>query len=493
MKQNYQKYGKTRHPRELAKKVRIAHTQFLEDGGHPYEKPPVVTLTGTVKLHGMFAAICYSPTKGVFSGSRLTKLSPLHHSEGQGFSGFVHGENAEVIENYIKSVWTYLSELVDGSGSKVHNLNDCHIQLCGEWAGKGIQSGTAGITKIEKSYFLFDGYIYNNKTDEKTYFDISTLSCDIENFYNIHQFKTFTLEFDTGNPQNSQQRLFELTKEVENNCPVSIDLGVKRSIITPLLWWQIFLNYFIKYFTTPYEAKYTSIVGEGIVWRTVYKGQRFNMKTKGEEHAKSKVKAVKEPSVLTKNIAELLDKVCTVSRMEQMMRQEVAVSRQDTGKYLAAFQKDVLEEDMDYFIDAGLTWKDVSTDANTRARVYFFTQIEGRDLAKEFEGEVISTTDLSGEENDVKDYFIGHDPIRDYNEPSVIEETTDIINHNECESKPDATYVMEDGGLAAFDDGDLKDESEDNTEELPSPIESETVDVVEEIPSVNNGSDNDID
>jgi hypothetical protein len=201
------------------------------------------------------------------------------------------------------------------------------------------------------------------------------------------------------------------------------------------------------------------------------------MKTKGEEHAKSKVKAVKEPSVLTKNIAELLDKVCTVSRMEQMMRQEVAVSRQDTGKYLAAFQKDVLEEDMDYFIDAGLTWKDVSTDANTRARVYFFTQIEGRDLAKEFEGEVSPVNDIS-EEVVIEE---------------SVEETTDIINHIECESKPDATYVMEDGGLAAFDDGDLKDESEDNTEELPSPIESETVDVVEEIPSVNNGSDNDID
>lgn len=98
--------------------------------------------------------------------------------------------------------------------------------IYGEWAGKGTQTGVA-ISNIEKSFFIFGVKISKpNDPDHTSYWvDYSNLRKNDKRIYNIDDFKTYSIDIDFNMPGLAQNKLAEITNEVEAECPVAKEFG----------------------------------------------------------------------------------------------------------------------------------------------------------------------------------------------------------------------------------------------------------------------------
>ena len=167
--------------------------------------------------------------------------------------------------------------------------------------------------------------------------------------WNINEFKTYEVEVDFNNPSIAQNRFVELVDEVEKECPVAKHFGV-------------------------------SGIGEGVVWVSEYKGSRLLFKTKGEKHAgKSKVKTVKPVDEgKLKLINEVVDKVTPIWRLNQFFNEVTNngadINRRYIGSYIKAVINDILDEESDIILDAGLEPKDINGRVSAIAKDYFFEQ-----------------------------------------------------------------------------------------------------------------------
>ena len=103
----------------------------------PTTKMPVVTMTGTVKLHGTNASRSINQDGEQWSGSRSKIITP--ESDNAGFATFCHSKN---------SVFERLFELIPFNGYD-------YITIFGEWCGQGIQKGVA-IAELPKMFVVFD-------------------------------------------------------------------------------------------------------------------------------------------------------------------------------------------------------------------------------------------------------------------------------------------------------------------------------------------------
>ena len=199
----------------------------VADFGEPIfedKTPPVLTFTGTVKLHGTNAAVCYDGLN-IWAQSKNNIITP--EKDNAGFAHFVHN-NMNYFENLLKSLY-----------------KGYPIALFGEWAGKGVQPKVA-ISEIQKSFFIFGLKVH----------DIGWVHLDfhIEDhpiIFKITDFKTYDVEIDFSNPKLSQNKIIEMVEEVETECPVAKMFGFPG-------------------------------IGEGIVFKTYFKGKSFIFKAKGE-------------------------------------------------------------------------------------------------------------------------------------------------------------------------------------------------------------------
>ncbi|MEK6828844.1 MAG: RNA ligase family protein [Nanoarchaeota archaeon] len=321
---------------------RTANFVGLDENGKamydPSIKKPVLTFIGTVKLHGTFAAACYNEAGGLWAQSKNDIITPANDNAGWAF--FVEAKK-EVFIRIIKSL------------AQMHNidLTQNNIMLCAEWAGLGIQK-TVAISKLEKTAFIFKQAKVSPFDKEKTSYWIDTNGIDSieDKIYNIANFKTFSIEVDFNVPQLSQNKIIEMTVEVENECPVAKELGEVG-------------------------------IGEGIVFTHLRPdGSRLIFKSKGEKHsAKSKVKTLKpvDDEKINKMI-EVAEKVTPSWRLEQMMTETFDlinggnVDRAKLGDYIRAVINDVVKEDLDVIFEAGFELKDIAKYVSSISRDYFF-------------------------------------------------------------------------------------------------------------------------
>jgi hypothetical protein len=172
------------------------------------------------------------------------------------------------------------------------------------------------------------------------------------NIYNIFDFPTFEVDIDFANPADIQNRLIELTEQVEAECPIG------------------------KYFGNVG-------VGEGIVWFAEDLDYRFadaRFKVKGEKHSVSKVK--KLASVDTEkldSIKAFVDMVVTDARLNQgieyIKSQGLDIDVKNTGAFLKWFVGDVIKEESDQMVANGLEPKDANAAVSKKAREWFFEQL----------------------------------------------------------------------------------------------------------------------
>ena len=322
----------------------------LDDNNEPiYDQrlpKPVLTFTGTVKLHGTNAGVCYNAIDGFWAQSRENIITP--EQDNAGFAFFAENN---------KAIFTDFSlKLAEKHGV---DLNDNTISIFFEWAGSGIQKNV-GISNIKKSAFVIGVKITPHvETDEERkiksayWVDSSYIKHPEKNIYNILDFPTYEIEIDFNHPELSVNKILDLTLEVEESCPVSKQLGVEG-------------------------------IGEGIVFSCQYKGDVIRLKSKGDKHAgKSKVKTLKpvDDSKIAKLI-ELADKITPEWRLDQMLTStfnllnngELDIKR--LGEYIKNVNSDIVKEELQTISDAGVEFKDVVKYTSEISKKYFLNRFK---------------------------------------------------------------------------------------------------------------------
>ena len=294
---------------------------------------PTIEFKGTVKLHGTNAGICYNEKDGIWVQSRTNIITPQKDNEG--FASFVESN-----ESIFKEFFT-----------KIHfdnNITDETISIFGEWAGGKIQKGV-GISNIPKSLFIFGVEISNsNDPDFESYWvDFSNYRSPYNKIYNINDYGVFHINIDFNMPQLVQNELGDITKRIEEECPVAKAFGF-------------------------------SGVGEGVVWSTNYKGITHKFKVKGEKHSVSKVKKLASVDVeKLESINEFIEYAVTENRFNQAIQITFGSNKEDIdikkmGDLIRWMVNDISKEEIDTMSENNLEPKDVNKYISTKTREMFF-------------------------------------------------------------------------------------------------------------------------
>lgn len=330
-----------------------------EDGNAIYNNPskyPTIKIKGTVKLHGTNAGIGRNSTE-IWAQSRDRLI--VVGNDNAGFAG------------YLETKKQFYMDLIDGIAIENNiDLNVYNIHIYGEWAGRGVPGGTAGIRLFPKALYLF-GIKVSKPNDEsfKNYWlDSSGIRSHENGLYNIKDFPIFELEVDVKKAKFAVTQLHDLTMEVEGDCPVSrwLYTNLPKEIIE-------------EYSKDLYEE----LIGEGIVWEVDFRGEKLQFKTKGDRHSpKSKVRTVKTADLekMTK-VRQIAEQVTPGWRLEQFLNSTFdlanggELSTKLIGPYITAVMKDVYKEESLVIAESGLTDKELNSTIGTIAREYFFEQL----------------------------------------------------------------------------------------------------------------------
>ena len=294
---------------------------------------PTLKATGTVKLHGTNASINYGYNEfWCQSRERIITIT----NDNAGFAGFIE-RNKEVCLDL-------LSEVVNKNKIDIHKN---YVSIYGEWCGKGIQKGVA-INQLPKMFVVF-GCKVSPKDDTPAYWvDCKYIKSPENQIYNIYDFETFELEIDFNHPEIANNKLIEITKSVEDCCPVGKAFGVEGT-------------------------------GEGVVWNINLSDEIIRWKVKGEKHSRSKVKTPKKVDLekLAK-IDKCVEKIIHNWRFEQGLTEvfgqdyEKNLDRKRIGEYLKWISKDTIKEESDIIIESGFNVKEVMPKVVKKAKEYFF-------------------------------------------------------------------------------------------------------------------------
>lgn len=198
-------------------KHRATYRGDTEDGDPIYDTSeglmPTLEYRGTVKMHGTNAAIVFQwdmlkHDYVMHAQSRENVITPLN--DNAGFAAFAHTSNTEAILNKIEK------ELGDDMGYTPEV-----IRVYGEWCGGNIQKGIA-LNGLEKMFVIFAIKVDNKWLDDDK---MSRIKLPEQRIYNILDYPSYTMTIDFNNPEQSTNKLVELTNAVEAECPVGKAFG----------------------------------------------------------------------------------------------------------------------------------------------------------------------------------------------------------------------------------------------------------------------------
>jgi hypothetical protein len=298
-------------------------------------KKPTLTFTGSVKLHGTNAGVSFNNREGIWYQSSRAIITPEVDNCGFAFFAETHKDS-------------FLKLFRQISNQENIDLNVNTLTIYGEFVGRGIQKGM-GINKIpEKSMFIFGVKVSN---PEDSSFINYWLGCsgyrDHDNrIYNIMDYKTYQIDIDFNDPGKSQEKLTQLTDEVEAQCPISSAFDCEG-------------------------------MGEGIVWICDFDDQRLQFKVKGEKHKNVKRKKKDlAPIDIEKleNVKEFIEYAVTEARLNQGLDITFPDGRLDIkrmGDFLRWLSGDVINEEGDTLSSNGLEPKDVTKEIANKGRNWF--------------------------------------------------------------------------------------------------------------------------
>lgn len=304
---------------------------------------PTLKFRGTVKLHGTNAGIVYNVASDSFTyQSRERELSLTSDNAGFMLAQMKH-----------ENVWRDVASQVTNEILPHRKHEITKVAIFGEWCGSGIQKGVA-LTELPKMFVIFA--IKAVFADETTrWLPIGEFDIHYKEFniFNIDTFPTYEINVDFNHPELAQNKMIEITEEVEKECPVGKYFGV-------------------------------SGIGEGVVWTCVSDGWNDPgtwFKVKGEKHSVSKVRTLAAVDVeAVANLKAFVDSVVTEARLEQgldnLVREQLKPFEMTSmGDFLRWVYNDVLKEETDTIVANGIDPKKLGGAIANVARPWFVKKI----------------------------------------------------------------------------------------------------------------------
>lgn len=315
---------------------------------NPTAEYPTITATGTEKIHGTNASVCFSNPDGFWVQNRTRIITPLADNAACAF----YAEQNE-------SVW--LDIIIDLSDEYNIDLDENIITIYYEWCGGSIQKNTA-VSGLDKRAIIFRHFkvspIEHNEDIAATWHETKIQDDWVDSaenkIYNICTFPTYDIIIDFSNPLMAQNEMVDLVENtIEPSSPVGETFGIKGNI------------------------------GEGIVVSFTYKGTLHQFKVKGEKHSKSKVKKLKKvDDVKLQKIQDMAQKVTPGWRLEQMFDEanDVINGGEPTIKNMGPFMKlvntDIVKEESDIIVEAGLEPKEIFKSVSVIARRFYQDKLD---------------------------------------------------------------------------------------------------------------------
>lgn len=315
---------------------------------------PTLDFIGTTKLHGTNAGIIldfYNDT--IYFESRESVLIP--GKDNAGFAAYMSTIQQDFANMVIENLHLSGTEW-DPKNREQEFWGDNVLAIYGEWCGGSIQKGVA-LNGLEKMFVMLNATIRTRETTESRNLewfpvdDIKKMRLPLQKVHNIYDFKTWEISVNFDKFHESTNKIIDLTIEVEDECPVGKHFG-------------------------------STGIGEGIVFRSVTKGydsSDFWFKSKGEKHAKSKVKTIKPVDDEKVNrLIEIADKVTPSWRLEQMFNSTFdiinggVITTEKLGDFIKAVNNDICKEETLLMEEEKIDFKDIVKFVSKTTRDYFF-------------------------------------------------------------------------------------------------------------------------
>lgn len=307
----------------------------------PSKPIPTLKFLGTVKIHGTNAGIVYDyATSETTYQSRERELTLTQDN-----AGFMLAQmkNEDRWRKYFEEYASLSPQLIK-------------IAVFGEWCGRGIQKGVA-VSELEKMFVVFaTKFIFADgsaRWAEQLAYSTGEFS-DIPGVHSIEDFPMYTVDIDFNFPELAQNKMVEITEEVERECPVGKAFGV-------------------------------SGIGEGVVWRCVDSSWNDSdtwFKVKGEKHSVSKVKKLAAVDVeAAATIKEFVERTVTEARLEQgfdnLVREQLKPAEMSSmGDFIRWVFNDVIKEEADTIVASGIDPKKLGGPIANAARPWFVKKID---------------------------------------------------------------------------------------------------------------------
>lgn len=300
-------------------------------------KKPIITFTGTVKLHGTNASVCFNSQDGFWVQSRQNIITM--EKDNASFAFFAES-NRDILIKLIQKV----------SIENDIDITTHTVSIYGEWAGKGIQKGV-GISQLDKAFYIFGAKVSKPQDEEFESYWVSSenLKWEDKKIFNVNNFETYSIDVDFNLPQLAQNKFIQTTEDVEKECPIAKALGVENGL------------------------------GEGVVWSAEYKGIVHRFKVKGEKHSVTKVKKLASVDIeKLKSIQEFIEYSVTQARFDQAITEVFGrienIDVKKMGDFLRWIIKDIMSEEIDTMNENGLEPKDVNKYVSIKAKEMFFKE-----------------------------------------------------------------------------------------------------------------------
>ena len=291
---------------------------------------PILTFTGSEKLHGENMAVCYLDGNIYCQGrNRVVTMD----NDQNGMAQFVENHKA-VFEQMFKSAAAAPGET---------------IVLDGEWAGGNIQKGNAACSGIGKAFFMFDYYRIINLDGEET-LQVNKFSSISNGIYLMKSFSSLRLTLDFNKPKECEDALLALALSIEENSPIA------------------------KYFYKPDN------VGEGAyLWCVSSDHPTYRLKTKGEKHG-GKPKTKREHSGPTSEevtkLTAIAEQLTPVWRINQAISETGATTMKSMGAVMKWVSQDILKEEMPTILSSGFEFKQLQKYTSKIVKDYFIDYLK---------------------------------------------------------------------------------------------------------------------
>lgn len=271
-----------------------------------------------VKLHGTNACVRIEPDGSIIPQSRTRDLSFID-------------------DNYGFAAWVILNEAL----FKPLRRDDLTVYVFGEWCGRGINDGTA-CQQVDKFFAPFTMVLHRSADAAEVWL---TASAPLPNWL---PFLDEPLSFnpaDQSSVADAAQQINRLVERVEAEDP-----------------WML-------------QRFGVSGLGEGVVY---YRADRLDgppglafFKAKGEKHRVNKTKtaaAVDEDTL--RSVAAFVDKYVTDARVAQAVAEVCpgGFTKEKMGDLIGWVSRDVAKEGEQEAVEAGLSWRKVSSAVAKAAR-----------------------------------------------------------------------------------------------------------------------------